>query len=59
MSLKTGLDPPPTPFMANAILNFHFDYLTTSLIKNINAESAVFTLSCFYLCFELYDAFDI
>ena len=22
---------PPTPFMANAILNFHFDFLTTSL----------------------------
>ena len=21
----------PLPFMANAILNFHFDYLTTSL----------------------------
>ena len=24
---------PPAPFMANAILNFHFDFLTPSLIK--------------------------
>ena len=26
----------PHPFMANAILNFHFDYLTTSLIKSLS-----------------------
>ena len=25
----------PPPFMANAILNFHFDYLTPSLIANL------------------------
>ena len=31
VALETGLDPPP--FMANAILNFHFDYLNPSLIK--------------------------
>ena len=30
MALETPSRPPP-PFMANAILNFHFDYLTTSL----------------------------
>ena len=29
VALETGLVPPP--FMANAILNFHFDYVTTSL----------------------------
>ena len=29
MALNPGLDPPP--FMANAILNFHFDYLNPSL----------------------------
>ena len=29
MALETPSRPPP--FMANAILNFHFDYLTTSL----------------------------
>ena len=32
VALETGLDPPP--FMANAILNFHFDFLNTSLIIN-------------------------
>ena len=30
MALETPSRPPP-PFMANAILNFHFDYLHTSL----------------------------
>ena len=25
------------PFMANAILNFHFDYLTPSLISTVGA----------------------
>ena len=25
---------PPLPFMANAILNFHFDFLNTSLMQN-------------------------
>ena len=30
---------PPPPFMANAILNFHFDYLITSLsVLSTNAE---------------------
>ena len=29
VALETGLDPPP--FMANAIFNFHFDFLNTSL----------------------------
>ena len=33
MALETPRDPPP--FMANAILNFHFDYLTPSLNGNI------------------------
>ena len=32
VALETGLDPPP--FMANAILNFHFDYLNSSLIDS-------------------------
>ena len=31
MALETPLRPPP-PFMANAILNFHFDFLHPSLI---------------------------
>ena len=31
MALETPSRPPPPPFMANAILNFHFDYLTPSL----------------------------
>ena len=30
MANETPSRPPP-PFMANAILNFHFDYVTTSL----------------------------
>ena len=34
MALKPGLDPPP-PFMANAILNFHFDYLNPSLTESL------------------------
>ena len=29
VALKIGLDPPP--FIANAILNFHFDFLNPSL----------------------------
>ena len=29
-----ALETPPPPFMANAILNFHFDFLTTSLKEN-------------------------
>ena len=33
MALETPSRPPP--FMANAILNFHFDYLTTSLMYNV------------------------
>ena len=32
MALNPGLDPPP--LMANAILNFHFDYLNPSLTNN-------------------------
>ena len=35
MALNPGLDPPP--FMANAILNFHFDFLNPSLIQNPKA----------------------
>ena len=31
VALETPSRPPP-PFMANTILNFHFDYLTTPLI---------------------------
>ena len=31
MALETPSRPPPPPFMANAILNFHFDFLTPSL----------------------------
>ena len=32
-------DPPPPPFMANTILNFHFDYPHPSLRKaNINSQ---------------------
>ena len=33
MALETPSRPPP--FMANAILNFHFDYLHPSLIESI------------------------
>ena len=32
MANETPSRPPP-PFMANAILNFHFDFLHTSLIR--------------------------
>ena len=32
VALKTPSRPPP-PSMANTILNFHFDYLTNSLMK--------------------------
>ena len=35
VALETPSRPPP-PFMANAILNFHFDFLTTSLMNNSN-----------------------
>ena len=40
MALDTGLDPPP-PFMANAILNFHFDYLNPSLTSHIRSSPSV------------------
>ena len=33
MALETPSRPPP-PFMANAILNFHFDFLKPSLSSN-------------------------
>ena len=33
VALETPSRPPP--FMANAILNFHFDYLNTSLTKGL------------------------
>ena len=33
---RTPRDPPP--FMANAILNFHFDYVTPSLKKFANKD---------------------
>ena len=33
---------PPSPFMANAILNFHFDYVTPSLI--LKADICAFCL---------------
>ena len=37
MALETPSRPPP--FMANAILNFHFDFLTPSLINKVKAHS--------------------
>ena len=33
VALETPSRPPLSPFMANAILNFHFDYWHPSLIK--------------------------
>ena len=33
VALETGIDPPP--FMANAILNFHFDFLNPSLSQSV------------------------
>ena len=33
VALETPSRPPP--FMANAILNFHFDFLTTSLMYKV------------------------
>ena len=33
MALETPSRPPPP--MANAIVNFHFDYLTPSLMQNV------------------------
>ena len=41
MALETPSRPPP-PFMANAILNFHFDFLKPSLIKNINILNIIY-----------------
>ena len=35
VALKTPSRPPPTPFMKNSILNFHFDYPHTSLILTL------------------------
>ena len=44
MAIETPSRPPsPPPFMANAILNFHFDFLKPSLIKILNN------------CFTLFD----
>ena len=40
MANETPSRPPPPPFMANAILNFHFDYVTPSLSLKF------FPLSC-------------
>ena len=40
MALETPSRPPP--FMANAILNFHFDYLNPSLIHRITSSIASF-----------------
>ena len=37
MANETPSRPPP-PLMANAIKNFHFDYVTTSLRHNDNDE---------------------
>ena len=42
MALETPSRPPPA-FMANAILNFHFDYLTTSLILKAREK---FMINC-------------
>ena len=46
VALETPSRPPP--FMANAILNFHFDYLTPSLMV-----TTVWTLSCFPHLFSI------
>ena len=48
-------DPPPPPFMANAILNFHFDFLTPSLLNfpcmmNLGLDNNNLNK---YLCFSL------
>ena len=42
MALETP-SRPPTPFMANAILNFHFDFLTPSLIEVL--AHAIYSIS--------------
>ena len=44
VALEIGLDHPP--FMANAILNFHFDFLNTSLTYTIRR----FVLLYFRVC---------
>ena len=36
----------PPPFMANAILNFHFDFLTPSLMWNFEQFSSLITHCC-------------
>ena len=41
MALETPSRPPAPPFMANAILNFHFDYLTPSLRMNVAPEASL------------------
>ena len=38
----------PPPFMANAILNFHFDFLTPSLNKEMLIEKMSETVTVFY-----------
>ena len=40
MANETPSRPPP-PFVANAPLNFHFDYLTTSLNEIAGATSLI------------------
>ena len=46
VALKTPSRPPP-PFMANTILNFHFDYLNTSLSNVLNQLALyIIMMSC-------------
>ena len=58
VALETGLDPPP--FMANAILNFHFDFPHPSLIltpaldtrKHESIEENSFSMKPFGVSFQ-------
>ena len=42
VALETPSRPSP-PFIANAILNFHFDFLTTSLILTVMMTMTIFS----------------
>ena len=41
VAFETPSGPPPLPFMANTILNFHFDYPHPSLIYNPHYQLSI------------------
>ena len=53
VALEIGLDPPH--FMANAILNFHFDFLNTSLTYTIRR----YVLLYFWVCLVFWSVFRV